>query len=87
MKTVNSIENFWFLNFFKSEYLELLNKKEQLDQQVKDVKSNDGENENSINRLTKENNDLKREIEEMKVSNFYKPVGMWYCLKRLFNLV
>lgn len=54
--------------FFKSQYLELLSTKEKLEQRIKEFEGNDDEHENSINRLTKENHDLKRDLEEMKVS-------------------
>lgn len=56
--------------FFKSQYLELLSTKEKLEQRIKEFEGNDDEHENSINRLTKENHDLKRDLEEMKVSYF-----------------
>lgn len=36
---------------------------------MKDFEGNDEEHENAINRITKENHDLKRELEEMRVSN------------------
>lgn len=55
--------------FFKSQYLELLSSKEKSDQRIKDFEGNDEKYENTINRITKENHDLKREIEELKVSN------------------
>lgn len=42
--------------------------KEKLDNKVKDFEGNDDEHENTINRITKENHELKRELEEMRVS-------------------
>lgn len=41
---------------------------EKLENKVKDFEGNDDEHENAINRITKENHDLKRELAQMKVS-------------------
>lgn len=42
--------------------------KEKLEQKLKDFEGNDDEHENTINRITKENHDLKRELDEIRVS-------------------
>lgn len=41
--------------------------KEKLEQKLKDFEGNDDEHENTVNRITKENHELRRELEEMKV--------------------
>lgn len=58
--------------FLKSEYLELQSLKEKLEQRVKDFEGNDDDHQNTINKLTKENNELKRQVEEMKVSKLFR---------------
>lgn len=64
---------------FQTQYLEVINAKEKLEFQVKGYEGNDDERENSINILTKENHDLKREVEELKVS--YIRNFLQYCLR------
>lgn len=50
--------------------------KAKLEDKIKGFEGNDDEYENNINRLTKENHDLKRELQEMKVSKFLNEVDM-----------
>lgn len=60
----------------QSDYVELQGMKDTLEQQIKNTHSDTNHWESELNRITKENNDLKRQLRDGKVSIWFYKVSL-----------
>lgn len=68
-----------FFCIFQSEYLTIQNEKSGLEKQLEKIGGSQLQNESEMDRLLKENNQLKQEIEYLKVNAQYQKLIFQTC--------